>query len=245
MNVSGDVLFIVSSLNQYLDVIKLQIERYNTSSQTQDGNIDSPLMAYIDVMKLLVLRPTQNSYNLARTKYFKFGILSIFLCVVILISIWWQPNLIEGCIHGRVDEIDKFKMDVNFTDNDEIGSMLKDKVAILSDDTEDKYTLSGESARSLTESVERDTEDTLREIDDKFSMTEEKLKDGVEMSEVSEEMQKDTVAMLNVIEDKQTAVEHSFTKCQDSTRGDENLLDQLDHKDKNINEVSVCVCDSR
>eukprot|EP00919_Chromeraceae_sp_WS-2016_P019345 GHVR01046131.1.p1 GENE.GHVR01046131.1~~GHVR01046131.1.p1 ORF type:complete len:137 (-),score=16.09 GHVR01046131.1:66-476(-) len=44
--------YFISSLNEYLNVVKLQVERYDPHLQTQD--VDTRLEGYIDVMKMLV-----------------------------------------------------------------------------------------------------------------------------------------------------------------------------------------------
>eukprot|EP00919_Chromeraceae_sp_WS-2016_P076672 GHVR01181258.1.p1 GENE.GHVR01181258.1~~GHVR01181258.1.p1 ORF type:complete len:126 (+),score=28.00 GHVR01181258.1:113-490(+) len=57
MEIAGDISLMLSSLDEYLDVVKQQ-----PHSLTQDE--DSRLKGYIDVMKLLAQRATHNTYTL-------------------------------------------------------------------------------------------------------------------------------------------------------------------------------------
>eukprot|EP00919_Chromeraceae_sp_WS-2016_P018340 GHVR01043591.1.p1 GENE.GHVR01043591.1~~GHVR01043591.1.p1 ORF type:complete len:404 (+),score=71.33 GHVR01043591.1:27-1238(+) len=166
MEVTGDTYLFLSSLNEYLNVVKLQVEISDPLKQTQDG--DSRLKGYIDVMKLLAQRG--NEFEGKRGNEFEGK----------------REN--EGKVKESDGKLREGEQQLNHTLNitQESECIWKDKVSTLKV-TQNKLAalLQGlslkqdESARVLAENVlkEKTLEDQLRESESNLRMTEEKLRE--------------------------------------------------------------------
>eukprot|EP00919_Chromeraceae_sp_WS-2016_P018353 GHVR01043605.1.p1 GENE.GHVR01043605.1~~GHVR01043605.1.p1 ORF type:complete len:176 (+),score=31.57 GHVR01043605.1:84-611(+) len=155
MEVTRDIPLFLTSLNEYLNVVKLQVDRYHPHSQIQDG--DNLLKGYIDVMKLLAHRGNEFDAKLKEN----------------------DGNLREG--EQQLNHTLNISEVSVCTLKDKI-SRLKDtenKLTELQDLTLKQGVCLDESARVLGETVEREKalEDTLRESESNLRMTEEKLRE--------------------------------------------------------------------
>eukprot|EP00919_Chromeraceae_sp_WS-2016_P018341 GHVR01043592.1.p1 GENE.GHVR01043592.1~~GHVR01043592.1.p1 ORF type:complete len:149 (+),score=27.90 GHVR01043592.1:84-530(+) len=142
MEVTRDIPLFLTSLNEYLNVVKLQVDRYHPHSQIQDG--DNLLKGYIDVMKLLAQRGNEFDAKLKEN----------------------DGNLREG--EQQLNHTLNISEESECMLKDKM-SRLKDTENKLTELLQDVSLKQDESARVLGENVEREKalEDSLRESESK------------------------------------------------------------------------------